>query len=62
MFIDQLSDICEENNADIKAVVNGIKSDDRIGEKAYLNPGIGFQGVLGRICKYCNQRPILMSI
>ena len=49
VFIDQLSDICEENNADIKSVVNGIKSDDRIGEKAYLNPGIGFSGgTLGR--------------
>ena len=49
VFIDQLSDICEENNGDIKSVVNGIKSDDRIGEKAYLNPGIGFSGgTLGR--------------
>ena len=42
VFADQLSDICDQNNADIKSVVNGIKSDSEIGKKAYLNSSIGF--------------------
>ena len=49
VFANHLADICEEMNADIKAVASGMKSDPRIGNKAYLSPGIGFSGgTLGR--------------
>ena len=49
VFANHLADICEEMNADIKAVSSGMKSDPRIGNKAYLSPGIGFSGgTLGR--------------
>jgi len=49
VFTNQLADICEEKNARIDDVVLGLKSDSRIGNKAYLSPGIGFSGgTLGR--------------
>ena len=52
VFSNHLADICEQTNADINDVVNGIKSDLRIGPKAYLSPGIGFSGgTLGRDLK-----------
>jgi UDPglucose 6-dehydrogenase len=49
VFSNLLSNICEENKANIDDVIKGLKSDSRIGKKAYLNPGIGFSGgTLGR--------------
>lgn len=52
VFTNHLSDICEENNANIDDVVKGMKTDPRIGLKAYLQPGIGFSGgTLGRDLK-----------
>jgi len=49
VFANNLADICEYVGADIDEVVRGIKSDPRIGEKAYLSAGIGFSGgTLGR--------------
>ncbi len=52
VFTNDLSDICEKTGADIQDVVRGMKSDPRIGEKAYLSPGIGFSGgTLGRDLK-----------
>jgi UDPglucose 6-dehydrogenase len=49
VFTDQLTDICSHNGADVLDVVKGIKSDSRIGKKAYMTPGIGFSGgTLGR--------------
>lgn len=52
VFANNLSDICEESGANINDVVNGLKSDIRIGKKAYLSPGIGFSGgTLGRDLK-----------
>ena len=49
VFANNLSDICEEKHARIDDVVRGLKSDPRIGAKAYLSPGIGFSGgTLGR--------------
>jgi len=49
VFANQIADICEIKNANIIDVIKGIKSDVRIGEKAYLVPGIGFSGgTLGR--------------
>ena len=44
-----LADICEARGAAIDDVVKGMKSDPRIGARAYLAPGIGFSGgTLGR--------------
>lgn len=52
VFTNNLSDICEKSNARIEEVVKGMKSDPRIGQKAYLSPGIGFSGgTLGRDLK-----------
>jgi len=52
VFTNNLADICSENNANINDVIKGIKSDSRIGNKAYLSPGIGFSGgTLGRDLK-----------
>ena len=49
VFADHLADLCEASGADISDVVGGMKSDDRIGPRAYLSPGIGFSGgTLGR--------------
>ncbi|MEW6702088.1 MAG: nucleotide sugar dehydrogenase [Bacteroidota bacterium] len=52
VFANHLADICETKNARIDDVVKGLKSDVRIGAKAYLSPGIGFSGgTLGRDLK-----------
>ena len=48
-FINQLADLCESFGANITDVVKGLKSDSRIGAKAFLSPGLGFAGgTLGR--------------
>jgi UDPglucose 6-dehydrogenase len=52
VFANHLADVCSEKGANIKDVIMGIKSDPRIGNKAYLSPGIGFSGgTLGRDLK-----------
>jgi len=52
VFADHLSDICHNKGANMKDVVRGMKSDKRIGKKAYLTPGVGFSGgTLGRDLK-----------
>lgn len=43
-FMGELSEICEKVGADAKEVELGLKSDARIGLKAYLSPGLGFAG------------------
>lgn len=49
VFANHLADLCEVCGADILDVVGGMKSEERIGQKAYLSPGIGFSGgTLGR--------------
>lgn len=56
VFANHLSDICSETGANIKDVIKGMKSDPRIGNKAYLSPGIGFSGgTLGRDLKVLSQ-------
>ena len=56
VFANHLADICEEKNARIDDVIRGLKSDTRIGQKAYLAPGIGFSGgTLGRDLKVLEQ-------
>ena len=57
VFANHLADICSENGAKIQDVIKGIKSDPRIGKKAYLSPGIGFSGgTLGRDLKVLKQK------
>ena len=52
VFVNGLSDLCESRGANIDDVVRGMKSDPRIGPRAYLSPGIGFSGgTLGRDLK-----------
>jgi len=52
VFANHLADLCEACGANILDVVKGVKSDDRIGLKAYLSAGIGFSGgTLGRDLK-----------
>lgn len=52
VFVNGLADLCEARGADIDDVVRGMKSDPRIGPRAYLAPGIGFSGgTLGRDLK-----------
>jgi len=43
-FMGELAEICEIVGADAKEVEMGLKSDPRIGIKAYLSPGLGFAG------------------
>ena len=57
VFANELSDICESHGGRIDDVIKGMKSDPRIGEKAYLSPGIGFSGgTLGRDLMVLGQR------
>jgi UDPglucose 6-dehydrogenase len=43
-FINELAGICEQVGADAKQVERGLKSEPRIGPKAYLGPGAAFGG------------------
>jgi len=43
-FINEIARICEEVGADAKEVERGLKSEARIGPKAYLGPGAAFAG------------------
>lgn len=43
-FINELADLCERAGADAKEVERGLKSEPRIGAKAYLGPGSAFAG------------------
>ena len=43
-FINEIAAICEEVGADAKEVERGLKSESRIGPKAYLSPGAAFAG------------------
>jgi UDPglucose 6-dehydrogenase len=43
-FINELARLCEEVGADAKEVERGLKSEGRIGPKAYLSPGAAFAG------------------
>ena len=50
VFANHLAETCESSGAIIDDVVRGMKTDPRIGSKAYLSPGIGFSGgTLGAI-------------
>jgi UDPglucose 6-dehydrogenase len=43
-FINELARLCEEVGADAKEVERGLKSEGRIGPRAYLSPGAAFAG------------------
>jgi len=43
-FINEIARLCEHTGADAKEVSAGLKSDARIGPRAYLNPGGPFAG------------------
>lgn len=43
-FINELAELCEQVGADAKEVERGLKSEPRIGQKAYLGPGSAFAG------------------
>lgn len=43
-FINEVATLCEQVGADAKEVERGLKSDARIGPRAYLSPGAAFAG------------------
>ena len=43
-FINEIATICEATGADILSVVEALKTDPRIGPRAFLSPGLGFAG------------------
>lgn len=43
-FINEIATLCERVGADAKEVEGGLKSDARIGSRAYLSPGAAFAG------------------
>ena len=55
-FINEISLICEYFGGDAKEVEEGLKSEPRIGRKAFLSPGVPFAGgTLGRDVNYLNE-------
>ncbi len=44
VFINEIASICEQVGADAKEVERGLKSEQRIGPRAYLGPGGAFAG------------------
>lgn len=56
-FINDISDICEKVGADVLDVTRALRSEPRVGPKAFLDAGLGFSGgTLGRDLK------VLMSL
>lgn len=56
-FINDIADACEKTGADVLSVSRALRSEPRIGPKAFLDAGLGFSGAtLGRDLK------ILMSL
>ena len=43
-FINEIATLCEATGADVLAVVEALKTDPRIGPRAFLSPGLGFAG------------------
>lgn len=43
-FINEIATLCEETGADAKEVERGLKTESRIGPRAYLSPGGAFAG------------------
>jgi UDPglucose 6-dehydrogenase len=56
-FINELARLCEEVGANAKEVERGLKSEGRIGPRAYLSPGAAFAGgTLARDLRFLVQR------
>jgi UDPglucose 6-dehydrogenase len=56
VFINEVAALCEKVGADPKEVERGLKSEPRIGAKAYLRPGAAFAGgTLARDVNYLKQ-------
>jgi UDPglucose 6-dehydrogenase len=48
-FVNQIADLCEATGADVREVVRVMRADRRIGERAFLDAGLGYAGgTLGR--------------
>jgi len=55
-FANEIATVCEITGADAKQVERGLKSEQRIGPKAYLSPGSAFAGgTLARDIQFLNQ-------
>jgi UDPglucose 6-dehydrogenase len=55
-FINELARLCEQVGADAREVERGLKSEGRIGPKAYLSPGPAFAGgTLARDLRFLSQ-------
>jgi UDPglucose 6-dehydrogenase len=55
-FINEIAALCEQVGADAKEVERGLKSESRIGSKAYLGPGAAFAGgTLARDVEFLTQ-------
>jgi len=65
-FINEIATICEKTGANVRDVELGLKSDSRIGYKAYLNAGSAFSGgTLARDLQFLNSiktMPLLSSV
>lgn len=44
-FINNIANLCDEVGADVKVISEVMKSDNRIGSKAFLNAGAGYGGI-----------------
>jgi len=52
-FINEIARLCEKLGADAREVERGLKSEGRIGPRAYLSPGVAFSGgTLARDIRY----------
>jgi UDPglucose 6-dehydrogenase len=55
-FANEIASICESVGADAKEVARGLKTENRIGPRAYLSPGAAFAGgTLARDVAYLNR-------
>jgi UDPglucose 6-dehydrogenase len=62
-FINELARLCEEVGADAKEVERGLKSEGRIGPKAYLSPGAAFAGgTLARDLRFLVKRGLDVNV
>jgi UDPglucose 6-dehydrogenase len=56
-FMNEIARVCEQTGADAKEVEQGLKTDERIGPRAYLSPGGAFAGgTLARDLVFLSER------
>ena len=65
-FINEIAVVCEQVGADAQEVARGLKSDARIGPRAYLGPGAAFAGgTLARDIEFLKSRyelPLIAAV